>query len=450
MPRSSSGVPSPASGVPSSASGVPQGRRNGRFSRWFERFERWATFDRHTASGLELRRLPPRMATINYGSLAVLACMMLFVENVFDRPRRGDAFSALGLTALLVMLAITMWRRPSFGFVAGALAPAALMADRTASLAAHLLGASMLDVARTASLSAPWLPLQICCLFVMTRVELAAIVALPVIAVNVAVLALAGPDGDGPVDVAYRYAVGSSFVQQSGVFMLMTGFGLLQRRSEGQSVRVGHLEAQARTDPLTGLLNRRAMAELVRAAVAVAGQDVLDDGDARTTAERQAPGRPADPGAHQDARPGCIALVLLDLDHFKRINDDHGHEAGDRILAQAAELIRHCVRGGDMVARWGGEEFVLLCRTASAHEALQAAERLRQAFASAPWPRQMAVTLSIGVAVIGPDDDEQTVLARADAALYEAKRSGRNRVALAHGPDGGVTVSPEDGKGDLP
>lgn len=133
-----------------------------------------------------------------------------------------------------------------------------------------------------------------------------------------------------------------------------------------------------------------------------------------------------------------IACMLIDIDHFKGINDRHGHQIGDRVLQEIAELLGRDLRGADMLARYGGEEFVLLMPHTSAKQAIQIAERVRasveqQKFVDANRKR-LSITVSIGVAAL--DDDSKlsgpeaadALLRRADAALYRAKDRGRNRV----------------------
>jgi diguanylate cyclase (GGDEF)-like protein len=168
------------------------------------------------------------------------------------------------------------------------------------------------------------------------------------------------------------------------------------------------LEAEATRDPLTGLLNRRSL---------------------RTQAEE----------ALEAARRGeeGLAVILADMDHFKRINDQHGHEAGDTVLRDVGQALSAGVRREDLVCRWGGEELLVLLRDCPPETAALRAEALREAVASlylgrrGPVPQ---VTISIGVACIPADAaDLQDAVRRADAALYAAKAAGRNRIAVAGG-----------------
>jgi diguanylate cyclase (GGDEF)-like protein len=155
---------------------------------------------------------------------------------------------------------------------------------------------------------------------------------------------------------------------------------------------VGVLRQQARTDALTGLANRRAFL------------DALDR-----------------------LRPGG-AVVFLDLDHFKKLNDTAGHQAGDEVLTAFAKALRASVRDGDCAARYGGEEFALVLPSAASVDMSEAAEvvvhRLRE-----KWDGP--VTFSVGIAVHRLGDAPSTTLARADAAVYEAKANGRNTLVVA-------------------
>jgi diguanylate cyclase (GGDEF)-like protein len=157
-------------------------------------------------------------------------------------------------------------------------------------------------------------------------------------------------------------------------------------------------------DGLTRLYNRRAFLEI---------------------AEREA--------ARARRAAGPTAALMLDLDHFKRVNDSHGHAAGDRLLADFAERLRGAVRGADIPGRYGGEEFCVLLPGATVEEAAVVAERIREAVAARPLGGLVqAVTMSAGAAGSTYSDcSVDELLAQADAALYAAKRSGRNRVVVS-------------------
>jgi diguanylate cyclase (GGDEF)-like protein len=135
-----------------------------------------------------------------------------------------------------------------------------------------------------------------------------------------------------------------------------------------------------------------------------------------------------------------LSILMIDLDHFKLVNDRHGHMVGDGVLRGVALALRRNVRKIDLVSRYGGEEFVVLLPRVAKPEAIEVAEKLRRAVAATALPGPdgggpLAVTVSIGVATLGADgDDAPGLLEKADAALYEAKRLGRDRVATAAPP----------------
>jgi diguanylate cyclase (GGDEF)-like protein len=126
-----------------------------------------------------------------------------------------------------------------------------------------------------------------------------------------------------------------------------------------------------------------------------------------------------------------VSVALLDVDHFKAFNDTHGHVAGDRVLEEVAARVRASLRAGDFAFRFGGEEFGIVFAHASEEEALEAGWRILRAIRTRPVRTQdgpMTVTASIGVAQARPDEGVEQLLERADLGLYEAKRSGRDRV----------------------
>jgi len=135
--------------------------------------------------------------------------------------------------------------------------------------------------------------------------------------------------------------------------------------------------------------------------------------------------------AHSRGQP--LAVLVLDIDHFKLVNDTHGHDAGDEVLREFALRVRKSIRGIDLACRYGGEEFVVVMPETDLAAATAVAERLRRRIASEPFPieegaRAIDVTIPIGIAALGEDDDAASVIKRADGALYRAKRDGRNRV----------------------
>jgi diguanylate cyclase (GGDEF)-like protein len=162
------------------------------------------------------------------------------------------------------------------------------------------------------------------------------------------------------------------------------------------------LAGQAYTDPLTGALNRQGL------------RDALVK-------------RLQSTGHYSDG----LSVIFVDLDFFKRINDQHGHDVGDDVLRRFAALVRAHVRAADKLVRWGGEEFLLVCPETNAEQAALLAEKLRAAMQAETWPNALAVTASFGVTEIQSGEDIGAAITRADGALYRAKAGGRNRVELA-------------------
>lgn len=176
----------------------------------------------------------------------------------------------------------------------------------------------------------------------------------------------------------------------------------------------GRLQDLAARDELTGLGNRRLLMERGTELVKL---------------------------AQRHSRP--LAALMLDLDHFKVVNDRYGHAAGDDVLRFLAAAVTLQLRASDLAGRSGGEEFVLLLPETSLAQAAATAERLRESLARTPVPTDEAhapipVTVSIGVAALRAQDETlDALLVRADAAMYEAKRAGRNCVRVAQDPAGG-------------
>lgn len=137
--------------------------------------------------------------------------------------------------------------------------------------------------------------------------------------------------------------------------------------------------------------------------------------------------------AHRYRRP--LTLAVLDIDHFKSVNDRHGHAVGDRIIAGIGKTMAEVIRTADVAARWGGEEFVVLYPETDIDGARTVSERLRSQVENTCYAEGVLVTISIGLAEVRKDDTAGTLFERADAALYDAKHNGRNRIEVARPPD---------------
>jgi len=159
------------------------------------------------------------------------------------------------------------------------------------------------------------------------------------------------------------------------------------------------LERISKTDPLTGVANRYSLADFFR-------QEV----------------------ARKKRYHSNFSVIMVDLDHFKQVNDDYGHNMGDKVLTAVAKILSENVRENDVVGRWGGEEFILLCPQSNHSGTLRMAESLRQNIAKNEFPGAVHITASFGVTVYGEDETLETFIKRVDDALYEAKGRGRNCV----------------------
>lgn len=180
---------------------------------------------------------------------------------------------------------------------------------------------------------------------------------------------------------------------------------MVEERTSALRAANEQLDRLASTDPLTGLANRRTLMTALK--------------NARDHAVAQGEG---------------FAFAMLDLDHFKRINDSYGHGVGDEVLVRLANRLRNGVRADDVVARYGGEEIAILFPGVTLDHATAVVERLREEMASTPLlvgSQVIAVTFSAGVAEWRPSEDVAAMIRRGDEALYDAKRSGRDRVAQA-------------------
>lgn len=183
-----------------------------------------------------------------------------------------------------------------------------------------------------------------------------------------------------------------------GVLSHFTYVRWLKRRVETLERHNQRLRELATRDTLTGLWTRRHV-------------EGIFDGWCQT---------PREDRRSVSAFP--LSALYVDIDHFKALNDAHGHDAGDRVLAAVGGELRSQARRDDLVARWGGEEFVVLLPRTSPEEALQAAQRARQAV------KAHGVSISVGAAHAAAPSHAADILARADAALYRAKAAGRDRV----------------------
>ncbi len=189
------------------------------------------------------------------------------------------------------------------------------------------------------------------------------------------------------------------------------GVVLLKRDASGSHEMATSMNRLANVDALTGVANRYAMTRVLEAV-------------ARSE--------------HTTRQP--VAMVIFDVDHFKRINDTHGHMVGDMVLLRLASEARKHQRSSDLLARWGGEEFMILAYNETPEQAVQMAERLRRELEAISHPQVGRVTVSMGVTTLRLNEDMDRLIHRADLALYQAKSCGRNRVVAVFNENVAMTV----------
>ena len=172
------------------------------------------------------------------------------------------------------------------------------------------------------------------------------------------------------------------------------------------------IRAESLTDPLTGLGNRKYFDRSIDSAV----QNALASGEP-------------------------LSLLMFDIDHFKSFNDSYGHLTGDQVLRLVGMSLRQTIKGQDITARYGGEEFAVVLPNTALRQALTVADHIRRAVMAKELKKKSTgeilgrVTISVGVAMLKPDDDTDSLIERADACLYAAKRNGRNRVVCEADPE---------------
>jgi diguanylate cyclase (GGDEF)-like protein len=203
-----------------------------------------------------------------------------------------------------------------------------------------------------------------------------------------------------------------------GIFVIFLGYRIAtlnnqvrsQKKREAELLEINslldlrgqQLEEKSKTDTLTGAFNRQGIEEAIRIGLW----------------EWRSQKKP-------------LSLVLMDIDHFKNINDEHGHMIGDHVLSTLSNLVKQHIRTNDLFARWGGEEFVLVCRDTKIEQASLIADKIRELIASYAFNDNIQVTASFGVATLNANETLEQLFNNADKALYKAKDQGRNRVVVA-------------------
>lgn len=212
--------------------------------------------------------------------------------------------------------------------------------------------------------------------------------------------------GEGPLDGVLVARLSQFVVLESVLALVLLAFGTLMLANEFIANELRHL---AEVDPLTNVFNRRAFLTLLDKAMSNA----------------------------QRTGGGGLPVLVMDLDHFKKVNDTWGHQCGDEVLRHFVLLANRCLRREDVLGRLGGEEFAIALPNAGYEGACTVAERLCAMVAAQPMPTgrgNIAITVSIGITLSMPGDTPEAALQRADEAMYLAKKRGRNRVEALLAP----------------
>ena len=332
-----------------------------------------------------------RKALVLCSPLGALGCLAGIAAQLPDVDRVDLwLLPILGITVLSVA-ALVARRRLAISAALGV-----VYAISAVYLLAMLAEQYALNVGRQQHLSEAvyWFPALYCLAFLVWELRRAALVVGVTYLISVAITLAYAPlfAARGQWTVVLVAALVQFFLAQAVLAVFLTSFAFVKQR-------LAQMHTLVYLDFLTSLPNRRFVEEKVQGAEMV----------------RRAP----------------LSVVIFDVDHFKRVNDDHGHHTGDFALRELAQIAGRFVRGGATLARWGGEEFVLLLPDLRESEAAAIVEHLRGAVADHRFDTVGRMTASFGVAQARDDELFHDTLRRADHALYRAKRAGRNRVVSA-------------------
>jgi len=307
----------------------------------------------------------------------------------------------LGGAALTLLLALLLWRRRrSLRFVETVLT-AGVAVGLFALLYLGLQPGDSLALQRLASLS-PWVSVSLVGLLLVIGTRRAAWVGtgiyLGLLAMGLIRLFRAGPEGARPILLG---PLAQFYLANAVLLWLLYAWSGIQHQYHKTRQIAQSMANLAHTDPLLGIPNRRQMQALIEQEIRCAEEG----------------GQPA-------------TMIMFDVDRFKQVNDIYGHETGDAALRAVATTVRQALRSTDQVGRWGGDEFIVLVRVNETAQAYQLAQRIGEAVHQKLSERFLRVTISLGVAAYRPGDTVASWVSRADAALYRAKESGRNRVVV--------------------
>jgi diguanylate cyclase (GGDEF)-like protein len=359
------------------------------------------------AAGQSTWALAKQFQALAWGLLYLRGALPDFLTIPFANALLLAGF-ALDASALWEQAGRRVWRRyllPALGVAIGLFAGAWLMDVPAAGrIAIASLAVGLFFVAGAAALGRGWSAGTL-----LRRYLVLAMLALALAVMARGLLTALLPQGAGWVSPALIQGVG---IVALYLMMVSGAFGYLLLGREKLQGELARLEV---VDPLTDVPNRRGFYQTLTPWIALARR----------------PGMPT-------------SLIILNLDHFKRVNDNYGHPVGDLVLKAMVDVCKKQLRDSDMMGRLGGAEFAIQLPRTSLEDALMVAERIRNAVAAVPVKAEKAVinmTASLGVTTIRAEDTTVSLFKRADEALQAAKRGGRNRVAEAQAATGAMAAS---------
>ena len=336
----------------------------------------------------ELNPFPSGPETVDSTSTAL--CLLMLAVSLLLRQYRNAVVSQI-----LSVLAYGAPAMALVGFVLGVQDPRAEMSLTTILMLIPLCVATALRTVYHGFLRALLGPTRVSAL---ARRHIALVMMAPYL-LGLGIVGISPDAAD--ISIVILIVISSQTVGLVVAFLALS-FCNLERRS---NVLQRRTETRARRDGLTGAMNRASFAKHARREI----------------------------GQHRRVKDN-VSLLFVDVDHFKRINDTYGHQTGDQVLKRIIRLTRDCLRSGDTVARWGGEEFVVLLPVTDLNGALLIAEKIRSCIGVEHFDELatgLRVTVSIGCAEMNSGEGLDELVARADRALYEAKHRGRNQTVAA-------------------
>ena len=335
-----------------------------------------------------------RVFLLGVMGIGLLASVLsLFMSKRSPGIGSVDNVSTPIVAVLFSVLLVVLWRGWVSTTLVGATGLTLMLAYQLGNLAYRAVNGTLasLGLGDGAVWFAVFFPLAF--LLLPLRAALLASAGYYLVGAGIAATSILSAHLNGGLNLAVVNPVGQFFLSYLALLVMI----YLYARSQAEYTSVHHM---AHTDALTGLPNRRQMGIWL---------------------ERELRGH----------SPMGFSILLVDIDHFKRVNDEHGHATGDQVLREVGMRLSSALRSEDEMCRWGGEEFFVLAPNADCTGAERLAERLSEATRKEPLLGSISLTVSVGLACWREGDTAETLIHRADEAMYRAKAAGRNRLEIA-------------------